>query len=67
MIRKATVNDASAIAIIYNHYILNSTFTFEEEVVDESIIIKRLYANEKYQWWVYEEDGKILGLSLIHI
>ena len=63
MIRKATVNDASAIAIIYNHYILNSTFTFEEEVVDESIIIKRLCANEKHQWWVYEEDGKILGYA----
>ena len=34
--RPATVEDMAAIADIYNHYILNTTITFETEAVSES-------------------------------
>jgi len=30
MIRQAMENDAAVIAKIYNHYVLNTVFTFEE-------------------------------------
>ena len=39
MIREAKSKDAKAIASIYNHYILNSTISFEENPVNENIII----------------------------
>ena len=40
MIREAKSKDAKAIASIYNHYILNSSISFEENPVDENIIIE---------------------------
>lgn len=35
MIRSVNRQDASAIADIYNHYILNTTITFAEELVSK--------------------------------
>lgn len=33
LIRPVTIDDAEAIARIYNHYILNTIVTFEEQAV----------------------------------
>ncbi|MDA7778105.1 GNAT family N-acetyltransferase [Flavobacteriaceae bacterium] len=63
MIRKATIEDAATIASIYNYFILNSTVTFEETVVDEKIIVDRMNTNEKLNWWVYEKENQILGYA----
>ncbi|MBK6507323.1 MAG: N-acetyltransferase [Ignavibacteria bacterium] len=64
MIRKALVSDAQGICRIYNHYVENSTVTFETEVVSDELMkdrIERVSAN--YPWLVIEEDGEILGYA----
>ena len=48
MIREAKSKDAKAIASIYNHYILNSSISFEEKPINENIIIERInYSGKK--------------------
>ena len=46
MIRKAKETDAHAIALIYNHYIVHSTTTFEEKEVNGQLILERLNKNK---------------------
>ena len=64
-IRKATVQDADAIAFIYNHYILNTIITFEERVISGEEITRRLREIEQASlpWLVAERDGAILGYA----
>lgn len=64
-IRKATVQDADAIAFIYNHYILNTIITFEERVISGEEIARRLREIEQASlpWLVAERDGAILGYA----
>ena len=56
MIRQATTADAKASTEIYNHYILNSTITFEEETLDQQTIEGRINSSGKMLWWVFEEE-----------
>ena len=63
MIRKAKVSDAKAIASIYNHFVLNSTVTFEENKVDYKAIIDRIGTNKKHKWWVYEKNHILMGYA----
>jgi phosphinothricin acetyltransferase len=63
MIRIAEAKDAALIAIIYNHYIANSTVTFEEEAVDSQMILKRMNANKQLKWWVCEIENEIVGYA----
>jgi phosphinothricin acetyltransferase len=56
MIRQTTTADAKAITEIYNHYILNSTITFEEETLDQQTIEGRINSSGKMLWWVFEEE-----------
>ena len=56
MIRQATTADAKAITEIYNHYILNSTITFEEETLDQQTIEGQINSSGKMLWWVFEEE-----------
>jgi len=63
MIRKAKETDAHTIALIYNHYILHSTITFEEKEVNEQLIIERLKESKKHPWWVFEQEGVVLGYA----
>ncbi len=66
MIREATFSDASAITAIYNHYILNTTITFELYPITRGETIKRM---EKYKeigpYLVYEEDGEVIGYAYV--
>lgn len=50
MIRKVKETDALAIALIYNHYIVYSTTTFEEKEVNEQLILERLNKSKKLPW-----------------
>ena len=65
MLRAATTADAAAIAGIYNHYILNTIVTFEEEAVPAAGMSRRsadtLAAG--LPWMVWDEVGKVLGYA----
>tara|TARA_B100000963_G_scaffold345326_1_gene349309 strand:- start:868 stop:1347 length:480 start_codon:yes stop_codon:yes gene_type:complete len=63
MIREANSKDAKAIASIYNHYISNTTISFEEKPVNENIVTQRIYSNEKNKWWIYESEEELLGYA----
>ncbi len=65
MIRNATINDAKAICEIYNYYIENSICSFEESLIDEKEMGKRisLVIDNNYVWLVYEEDNQIMGYA----
>lgn len=64
MIRSAKPQDAEALAGIYNHYILNSVISFEEETVSGREMRGRMADVQKmYPWLVYEEEGAIAGYA----
>ena len=65
MIRPASHDDAQRIADLYNHYVLNSTITFEEAAVSPLEISSRLQTIESrgLPWLVSEEDGVVMGFA----
>lgn len=65
MIRPATKTDADAIARIYNHYVLNTTITFEEKAVTVEDIVGRIAEVESNSllWLVAEQDGQVVGYA----
>ncbi|TWT90646.1 Phosphinothricin N-acetyltransferase [Pseudobythopirellula maris] len=64
MIRDATPADAAAIAELYNHYVRESTVTFEEEpVTAEAIAARMREVNERFPWLLLEEDGALVGYA----
>jgi L-amino acid N-acyltransferase YncA len=65
MIRPATVNDADAIATIYNHYVLNTWVTFEEEALTADDIQQRMQdiVNAGLPYIVAEYEGSIVGYA----
>ncbi|WED23562.1 N-acetyltransferase family protein [Vibrio sp. JC009] len=65
MIREVTEDDAKKIADIYNHYVQNTTATFEEHPVSAQEMEQRI---EKVQqsglpWLVFELGDSILGYA----
>lgn len=65
MLRAATIADAAAIAGIYNHHVLNTIVTFEEEVVAASDMAQRITETcaAELPWLVWEENGAVLGYA----
>ena len=65
MIRNAQPSDADAIARIYNHYILNTVVTFEEQVLDATQICTRIEATiaAGLPWLVAEREGQVIGYA----
>ena len=62
MIRKVKPEDAHDIALIYNHYIENSTITFETSPVTTEDMANRIAdISGKYPFFVYEESGIVVG------
>jgi L-amino acid N-acyltransferase YncA len=62
MLRPVRPEDAPAIAEIYNHYILNSSATFEEVPLSPDEMRQRiLETTQTYPWFVCEENGESLG------
>jgi L-amino acid N-acyltransferase YncA len=67
LIRPAQPEDAAAIAAIYNHYIINTTITFEEQAVSEADMRLRLEEVVRtHPWLVYESDGAVIGYAYGH-
>ena len=64
MIRSVAPSDISQILQIYQHYILNSHVTFEEDVPTiEEFITRVNKINKKYPYLVFVENGQVLGYA----
>jgi len=65
MLRTATSGDAAAIAAIYNHYVLKTIITFEEEAVPDAEMAQRItdVLGAGLPWLVWEENGRVLGYA----
>jgi L-amino acid N-acyltransferase YncA len=65
MLRTVTPADAASIARIYNHYVLHTVVTFEEEAVTEADMAARIadVLEAGRPWFVWEENGQVLGYS----
>ena len=64
MTRHVKITDAEQICNIYNHYVIHSTATFEEEEVTEDemrIRIKQL--TRRFPWLVYEVENELKGYA----
>jgi L-amino acid N-acyltransferase YncA len=61
--RKVTIKDAKRICEIYNHYVLNTTVTFDTELFTLEMMENKIrnVLNGGYDYWVYELDGLIVG------
>lgn len=67
MIRNVRPDDAKCIAHIYNHYIEHTIITFEEVLVSEDDIRKRIakVSAKRYPYIVYEQDGEVMGYAYV--
>jgi phosphinothricin acetyltransferase len=64
MIRPATPEDAAQICDIYNHYVRETTVTFEELPVSANEMAQRIGdITLRLPWLVWEEEGAILGYA----
>ncbi len=65
MVRDAATTDAAAIADIYNHYISETTVTFEEEPVFPGQMLGRLEEARRalLPWLVAEQGGRVVGYA----
>ncbi len=63
-IRPVTAEDAAAIVAIYNHYVRQTTVTFEEiDVTPEQMAARIATATPVYPWLVAEADGVLVGYA----
>jgi phosphinothricin acetyltransferase len=65
VIRDAAAPDAAAMASIYNHYVLNSTITFEEQAISAEEMTARIAEvnTAGLPWLVAEHAGRIVGYA----
>jgi L-amino acid N-acyltransferase YncA len=65
VIRPATVADAVAVAGVYNHYVNETTVTFEEEEVIPSELARRIREVESASlpWLIAERDACVVGYA----
>jgi L-amino acid N-acyltransferase YncA len=62
MIRYAKTDDAAEICKIYNHYVLGTTITFEEEPVSTDEMAQRIAESlQSLPWLVWEQDESLRG------
>jgi phosphinothricin acetyltransferase len=60
MIRHALESDVESICRIYNYYIENSSFTFEENAISQPLMVERI---QSAIWFVSELEGIIRGFA----
>ncbi len=62
MIRYAKTDDAAEICKIYNHYVLGTAITFEEESVSTDAMAQRIADTlQSLPWLVWEQDESLQG------
>lgn len=64
-IRPATADDAASICAIYNHYVANTTISFEEQPVSEADMAGRIrdVNDAGLPWLVITVEGKVMGYA----
>jgi phosphinothricin acetyltransferase len=64
-IREATPADAGPIAAIYNHYVAHTIVTFEEDLVSEGEMARRIEEVRAVPlpWLVAHEGGRVAGYA----
>jgi phosphinothricin acetyltransferase len=64
-VRAVTPADAGAVAAIYNHYVLETVVTFEEEPVTSDEMSRRIdeVRAASLPWFVAEHDGAMAGYA----
>jgi len=64
MLRSAQLDDAAAIARIYQHYVTHTTISFEAEPPTIDNIAARIQeVMARHSWLVYESEGALLGYA----
>lgn len=67
MIRKVVPGDASDIAGILNHYIVNTDIVFDFDPVDTEEMRRRITeVSASYPYYVWEHDGRVRGFAYVH-
>lgn len=62
MIRSATAEDAGQICGIYNHYVLRTHITFEEQPLTAEAMVQRMQGSRpELPWLVWAEGHEVLG------
>lgn len=64
-IRPATLDDAHAIAHVYNHYVEHTTVSFEEATVSAEEMARRIaeVTQRGLPWLVADDNGRIAGYA----
>lgn len=64
-VRDARLDDAAAIAVIYNHYVLTTTISFEEQATSAADLQTRIGAVQEagLPWLVAIIDGAVAGYA----
>ena len=64
-VREATAADGDSVAAIYDHYVLGTVVTFEEETVPGRVMEERIGAvlGAGLPWLVAVEDGRVTGYA----
>ncbi len=64
MIRLVKLKDASALANLYNYYVINTTITFEETPINKEEMGNRIQNHSpEHHWMVVDLDNKIVGFA----
>ena len=64
LIRDVQTDDAEELCGIYNHYVLNTIITFEEEPVSvDAMLVRIAEITQTYPWIVDVADGKLTGYA----
>ena len=64
-LRDASADDAGAMAAIYNHFILNTSVSFEEQALTSADMAQRIADVQAagFPWLVAEQDKAVLGYA----
>jgi phosphinothricin acetyltransferase len=64
MTRHVKITDAEQICTIYNHYVINTTVTFEElPVTEEQMRMRIIKLTPTFPWLVYEIENELKGYA----
>lgn len=70
MIRNGELNDAAAMAEIFNHYVRTSPVIFSNFTLSEAEMcekLTRLGVGERFPFFVSEADGAVVGYAYAHL
>lgn len=66
-LRNVRLEDAAAVAGIYNEYVLHTTYSYETEAVGEEVMRGRIAAlSAGHPYYVYEQQGEVIGFCYAH-